>query len=45
MRLAVRVAESRQVSTLHARKDRFKVIHLFPFPFPEYMIGFWRVNP
>jgi len=45
MRLAVRVAESRQVSTPHARKDRFKVVHLFPFPFPEYMIGFWRVNP
>ncbi len=31
MRLAVGVAESRKVSALHARKDRFKVVHLFPF--------------
>jgi hypothetical protein len=45
MRLAVGVAESRKVSALHAREDCFKVVHLFPFPFPEYMIGFWRVNP
>jgi hypothetical protein len=34
MGLAVRVAEGRKVSTLHRGKDRFKVIHLFPFPFP-----------